>query len=264
MKLLEGKVAILTGSTGGLGLAQAIEYAKQGAKVVLNGLEEEALKKAKKSVEDVGGEVIAVKGDVSKKTDVQNIVKEALDAFGTVDICVNNAAILAGFKPIGEITEEEWDNIMNVNLKGVYLMTTALLPIFLEKEKGTFINISSIGGSIAGVGDAAYITSKHGLNGFTKQLTYDYGYKGIRAVALSPGLTSTPMVDYAIDSQHPQAMRQINSTPTGKVGKTEDIAFFSAYLASDKAERINGVSMHMDGGQSIGGEAKWVNPIRNK
>lgn len=263
MMLLENKVAIITGAAGGLGRFQAIEYAKEGAKVVINDVKREELSQTEQMVRDVGGEVLSIVADISIKSEVQELIQQSLDTFGKVDICVNNAAVLADFKPIGEVTEEEWDKIMSINLKGVYLLTNLILPHYLDNKKGTFINIASIGGVIAGVGDAAYITSKHGLIGFTKQLTYDYGKEGIRAVALCPGLTDTPMVNYAIEEGHPQALRQINSTPTGKIGRAEDIAYFSAYLASDRAERINGSTMIIDGGQSVGQEAKWVNPLKS-
>ncbi|MBI5974845.1 SDR family NAD(P)-dependent oxidoreductase [Staphylococcus canis] len=260
MLLLEDKVAIITGAAGGLGKAQALAYAKQGAKVVITDINQEQLDAVEQEIIAENGEVLSVVADIGQKKDLEKLVSTALDTFGKVDICVNNAAILANFKPVLEIDEEEWDRILNINLKSIYRLTHLLLPHFLERGSGTFINVSSIGGTIAGVGDAAYITSKHAINGFTKQLTYDYAHKGIRAVNLAPGLTASPMVNSAVEDQHPQALRQINSTPTGKIGQPEEIAFFSAYLASDYASRINGTTMHIDGGQSIGGEAKWVDP----
>lgn len=249
--LLQGKVALITGAASGLGRAQAIQYSKEGAKVIINDINEKELSETEQLIKENNGTVLSVVADVSKKDDVQDLVQKSLQEFGTVDICVNNAAILADFKPTLEITEEEWDRIMAVNVKGVYLVTNALLPHMLEKGKGTFINVASIGGTIAGVGDAAYITSKHAVIGYTKQLAFDYAKSGIRAVALCPGLTDTPMVRYAIDEDHPNVVRQISSIPSGRVGRPEDVAYFSAYLASDKAEHINGVEMKIDGGQSI-------------
>ncbi|MCM3744585.1 glucose 1-dehydrogenase [Sporosarcina luteola] len=249
--LLEEKVAMITGAASGLGRAQAIEYAKEGAKIVITDVNETGLAETAKLIEDNNGTVLSVVADVSKKEEVHKLVNEALKEFGTVDICVNNAAILADFKASLDITEEEWDRIMAVNVKGVYLLTNELLPHMLEKKKGTFINIASIGGTIAGVGDAAYITSKHAVVGYTKQLTFSYAKDGIRAVSLCPGLVDTPMVRYAIEQEHPAAARQVASIPSGRVGSPEEVAAFSAFLASDKAQHINGVEMKIDGGQSI-------------
>lgn len=249
--LLQGKVALITGAASGLGRAQAIEYAKEGAKVIVSDVNAEGLAETEKLIKDNNGTALSIVADVSKKEDVQKMIKKALEVFGTVDICVNNAAILADFKASLDITEEEWDRIMAVNVKGVYLLTNALLPHMLEKKKGTFINIASIGGTIAGVGDAAYITSKHAVVGYTKQLAFNYAKDGIRAVSLCPGLIDTPMVQYAIEHDRPEVVRQINSIPSEHIGQAEEVAYFSAYLASEKASHINGVEMKIDGGQSI-------------
>ena len=260
MKFLKDKVAIITGAAGGLGYYQAMEYARQGAIVVITDIQKEKLKNTEKELKEKGAEVLAILSDISSKDEVNQLVEQTLEHFGHIDICVNNAAVLADFKPLGDITEDEWDRIMSVNLKGMYLLTHRLLPHFISRQEGVFINVASIGGTIAGVGDGAYIASKHGVIGLTRQLTYDYAKDGIRAVALCPGLTRTPMVDYAIEDGHPQALRQVNSIASGQIGQPEDVAFFSAYLASVRAKQINGATMVMDGGQSVGQEAKWVNP----
>ncbi|MBS4204327.1 SDR family NAD(P)-dependent oxidoreductase [Lederbergia citrea] len=249
--LLQEKVALITGAASGLGRAQAIEYAKEGAKVILSDVNAEGLAETEKLIKDNNGTVLSIVADVSKKEDVHSMINKALEEFGTVDICVNNAAILADFKASLDITEEEWDKIMAVNVKGVYLLTNEILPHMLEKGKGTFINVASIGGTIAGVGDAAYITSKHAVVGYTKQLTFNYAKDGIRAVALCPGLIDTPMVQYAIEQDRPEVVRQIESIPSKHIGRSEEVAYFSVYLASDKAKHINGVEMKIDGGQSI-------------
>ncbi len=249
--MLKDKVIIVTGTAGGLGRSMAIEFANQGAKVVINDVQVDGMKETESMIRHNGGTVKSIVADVSKKSEVESMIEATVDEFGTVDVVVNNAALLADFKPSLGITEEEWDRIMAVNLKGVYLMTNTALPLMLEKGSGTFINICSIGGSVAGVGDAAYITAKHGVIGYTKQLAFNYADKGIRAVTLSPGLTDTPMVRYAIDDGREEVMRQINATPSGTIGKAEDVAYLAAFLASDRARHINGVDYKIDGGQSI-------------
>lgn len=253
--LLKDKVVFITGSATGLGQGFAIAFAKEGAKVVINtGRNVEGLAETEKVIKENGGEVLSLLGDVSDKKTVETMVEKALEHFGTIDVVVNNAAVLADFKASLDITEEEWDKIMAVNLKGVYLMTNAVLPHMLDKGKGTFINVASIGGSVSGVGDDAYITSKHAVLGYTKQIAYNYSQYGIRALTLSPGLTDTPMVNYVIESGRREAVRQVANTPTGEIGTVEDVTNFAVFLASDKAKRINAGDYKIDGGQHIGAD----------
>ncbi|VEF47537.1 3-oxoacyl-ACP reductase [Bacillus freudenreichii] len=134
--LLQEKVALITGAASGLGRAQAIEYAKEGAKVIVSDVNAEGLTETENLIKDNNGTVLSIVADVSKKEDVHMMIKKALEAFGTVDICVNNAAVLADFKASLDITEEEWDKIMDVNVKGVYLLTNEILPHMLKKREG--------------------------------------------------------------------------------------------------------------------------------
>lgn len=253
--LLKDKVAVITGSATGLGQGFAIAFAKEGAKVIINTSKNiEALAETEKIIKENGGEVLSFVCDVSDKKAVEEMMEKGIEHFGKIDILVNNAAVLADFKASLDITEEEWDKIMDVNLKGVYLTTNAVLPHMLNRGKGTIINVSSIGGSISGVGDDAYITSKHAVIGYTKQIAYNYSQYGIRALTLSPGLTDTPMVNYVIESGRREAVRQVANTPTGEIGTVEDVTNFAVFLASDKAKRINAGDYKIDGGQHIGAD----------
>lgn len=249
--LLSNKVALITGAGSGLGKAQAIEYAKEGAKVVLVDINSEGVEDTYKKIVEIDGEAMVVAGNISEKESVKQIVDQAMTKYGHIDVLVNCAAVLADFKATLEIEEDEWDKVLDTNLKGIYLLTNAVMPQMLDREKGTIINIASIGGKIAGVGDAAYIASKHGVIGYTKQLTFDYADKGIKANAICPGLVKTGMTGKAIDNDDPHVTEQVADTPMGRVGKPEEIAHLSVFLASDKSDFINGESITIDGGQSV-------------
>ena len=253
--LLKDKVILVTGAATGLGKGFAIAFAKEGAKVIINtSRNEEALKEVEDEIKSIGGESLSVICDVSNKKEVDEMIKKSLDKFGKIDVLVNNAAVLADFKSSLKITEEEWDKVMAVNVKGPYLLTNAVLPSMLKRGEGTIMNIASIGGSVSGVGDDAYITSKHALIGYTKQIAYNYSQYGIRAFTLSPGLTDTPMVNYVIESGRREAVRQVKNTPTGTIGTVEEVSNFAVFLASDKAKRINAGDYKIDGGQHIGAD----------
>ncbi|MFC4558235.1 SDR family NAD(P)-dependent oxidoreductase [Virgibacillus kekensis] len=248
--LLKDKVALITGAGSGMGKAQAVEYAKEGAKVILADINKEDAEKVKKEIENEGGKAVAVEGDVSKKTDAERMAQEGIDSFGRIDILTNTAGILDDYKPTLEIDEEAWDKYMGVNLKGVYLMTNAILPQMIENGKGTIINFASIAGFVAGGGGAVYTPSKHGVIGYTKQLSFDYGKKGIKANAICPGAVETAMTE-KIFNESEEIQQLLQDTPAGRAGKPEEIAYLSVFLASDKSDFIHGAPIKIDGGWTV-------------
>ncbi|MBP1949080.1 SDR family NAD(P)-dependent oxidoreductase [Virgibacillus litoralis] len=248
--LLKNKVALITGAGSGMGKAQAVEYSNEGAKVILADINLEGAEKTAQQLRDNGGEAVAVKGNVAKKAEAEDMVNKGLEHFGHIDILSNTAGILDNYKPSLEIEEDEWDQIMGVNLKGAYLMTNAVLPQMIEKGKGTVINFASIAGFVAGGGGAVYTPTKHGIIGYTKQLSFDYGKKGIKANAICPGAVETAMTK-EIFEENEAIQDLLSDTPAGRAAKPEEIAYLSVFLASDKSDFIHGAPIKIDGGWTV-------------
>ena len=242
---LKDKVALVIGGTSGIGEAVVRAYAEEGAKVVVSGRSEDKGNQIVESIKNQGYEALFVKMDVSDAADVKEGVKKTLDAYGTIDILYNGAGIHDEYQNALELEEDEYDQLMAVNLKGPYLATKAVLPTFLEKGKGTIINVGSQGSFVAGPGGSAYVTSKHALEGFTKQLAFDFGEKGIKANLLAPGYVETPMTEGSEEER-------LKDIPAKRAGKPEEIAKLAVFLASEESNHMHGSSVLMDGGWNIG------------
>src|SRR5690606_27332423 len=186
---LKGKAVFITGASSGIGRAQAKAFLENRAKVFGYGIDEQGLGELKQRNENFYYAI----GSVADKEAVQRAVEAAMDAIGKIDILLNTAGILDGYAPTLETDEALWDKVMDTNVKGMYLVTNAILPYMLERNEGTIINVASIAGLVAGGGGAAYTASKHAIIGYTKQLALDYSRKGIRANAIAPGAIKTPM-----------------------------------------------------------------------
>lgn len=242
---LKDKVALVIGGTSGIGEAVVRAYAEEGAKVVVSGRSEDKGNQIVESIKNQGYVALFVKMDVSDAADVKEGVKKTLDAYGTIDILYNGAGIHDEYQNALELEEDEYDQLMAVNLKGPYLATKAVLPTFLEKGKGTIINVGSQGSFVAGPGGSAYVTSKHALEGFTKQLAFDFGEKGIKANLLAPGYVETPMTEGSEEER-------LKDIPAKRAGKPEEIAKLAVFLASEESNYMHGSSVLMDGGWNIG------------
>ena len=245
MGKLQDRVALIYGGTSGLGEATAKLYAKEGAKVAIAGRSVERGNEIVDAIKHEGGEAIFVKVDLMATDQIKQSVQDTVDAFGTIDILYNGAGILDEYVGIIETDEEEFDQIVQLNIKAPFIATKEVMPIFVEKGKGVVINLGSQGSKFAGVGGTSYVTSKHALVGFNKQLAYDYGDKGIKALLLAPGFIDTPMTDDVEEER-------LNDIPDRRAGKPEEVAKLALFLASDDSNYMNGTEVYMDGGWTVG------------
>ncbi|ALC91481.1 2-hydroxypropyl-CoM dehydrogenase [Bacillus sp. FJAT-18017] len=248
MAKLDNKVAFITGAGSGMGKAQASLFAKEGAKVIAADINLDGVKKVVDQIKAEGGNALAVEIDVSNKASVETAVNKGLDQFGRIDILSNTAGILDGYAPTLETSEELWDRTININLKGVYYVTNAVLPQMIENGQGVVINIASIAAFVAGGGGAAYTASKHAIAGYTKQLSFDYGQKGIRANAIAPGAVETGMTKQIFEEGSAAVMEAVNSVPAGRYGQAAEIANVALFLASEDASFMHGAIVPVDGG----------------
>lgn len=242
---LDGKTAVVTGASRGIGRAIALELAKEGANVVVNYSGSEA--KAKEVVEEIskiGSKAIAVQANISDTDSVQNLMKTALDEFGSIDILVNNAGITRD-NLLMRMKEDEWDDVINTNLKGVFLCTKAVTRQMMKQRSGRIINIASVVGVMGNAGQANYTAAKAGVIGLTKTSARELASRNILVNAVAPGFITTEMTD-ALPEDVKEAM--LSQIPLAKLGKPENVAKAVAFLASDDAEYITGQVLHVDGG----------------
>ena len=248
---LEGKVAIITGSSRGIGKAMALKFASEGAKVVVNALHLEGAKKVSDEIQRGGGEAIAIKADVSQKAEVQEMVERVLESFGAVHILVNNAGI-SHSSPIVEVKEEDWDLVQRVNLKGAFLCTQAVLGQMMKQKYGKIINISSLAAlGCYNPGAAAYAAAKAGVISLTKSTAREAGPYGINVNCICPGRILTDMVFAAHGEEGGKRFIEEGKKLSimGRIGSPEDIANLALFLASDKSSFITGQIIRMDGGR---------------
>ena len=241
---LSGKVAIVTGGSRGIGKATAMLLAQQGANVVITSKDKTSLENAAREMKNV----IAVSGDIRNKIDVENVVKNALETFGKIDILVNNAGIFPKVKPLHEISEEEWNDIIDVNLTGQFRFTKAAIP-HLMKTNGCIVNVSSDAGlkSFENFEADAYTASKGALVLLTKAWAIEYAKYKIRVNCVCPGIVETDMTKPYLGNEVDRAMA-IAEHPIGRIGMPEDVAKAILYLVSDDSSWITGAILPVDGG----------------
>jgi len=240
---LKDKTAIITGGGTGIGLATARAFCQEGAKIILFGRRKEKLEKA---VEKLGGSAIFVQGDMTNNNDLDKLINKTLHNFKKIDILVNNAGLFNG-SPLHEISDSQWDEIMDINIRSVFQLTRRVLPVMLSQKYGSIIHISSILGLIAVPQVAAYNVSKGALNQFSRSIAVEYGSSGIRSNSICPGLIATDMTaDLMKDAD---LMKEWSKEyPIGRFGKPEDVANACLYLASDESSFVTGITLPVDGG----------------
>lgn len=248
MQLLKGKIALITGGTAGIGKAIACIYAEHGADVIILGTNKERSLQAQKEIENCraepGQKVASFLVDVSKSKEVDAVVEEVLKTFGKVDILVNNAGITRD-NLLMKMNEEDWDLVLDVNLKSVYNTCRALSRPMMKARSGCVINISSVIGLTGGAGQMNYSASKSGMIGFTKSLARELASRGIRANCLAPGYIETQMTE-GLSAPIKEAI--LTKIPMSRIGSPRDIAHAALFLASDLASYITGQVLTVDGG----------------
>lgn len=250
---LEGKVAIVTGAASGMGKAIAELYAKEGASVVVSDLNFEGAVAVVAGITANGGKAIAIKTNVADLNDIQNMIDTAVNEFGTLDILVNNAGIMDNMAPVGEVEDEKWDLIFDVNTKGVMRAIRKAIPIFLDKGKGVIVNVASTGGFSGAHAGAAYTASKHAVIGLTKNTGFMYAQKGIRCNAIAPGATMTNIATTIRNVDEFGASRtKATQAAIPRLGQPEEIAQVALFLASDESSFVNGAVVAADGGWTAG------------
>lgn len=242
----KNKVAIVTGGSFGIGRATVLAFAKRGAKIVIADWKEN--QETMDLIENLGGEAIFVKCDVSKSDDVKSLVEKTIVTFGQIDFAFNNAGIEGISAPVQDCTEENWDKTIAINLKGIWLCMKYEIPEMLKKGAGVIINCSSVAGLIGFQSSPAYVASKHGVIGLTKTAALENAKTGIRVNAVCPGIIKTPMIDRVTRNNEEIEKQFTNMEPVGRMGQPEEIANAVIWLCSDEASFVTGVAIPVDGG----------------
>lgn len=246
-----GKIAFVTGAANGIGRAAALAFAREGASVVVADLSEQGNRETARMIEEVGGRALAVRCDVSREEDVKAALEQAVETFGRLDFAFNNAGVEQPLAPVADLTEEAWDRIVDVNLRGVFLCMRHEIPLMLEQGGGAIVNTSS-GAGVKGIaGQAAYCAAKFGIVGLTKAAALDYAKAGIRVNAVCPGIIETPMMDRFSGGTPEGRARVIAQEPVGRMGRPEEIAAAVVWLCSHAAAFVVGHAMVVDGGQTV-------------
>lgn len=245
--MLTGKVALVTGASRGIGRVTALTLAEHGADVVVCARSAELLTEVASQIEALGRRALAVTADVSKTADIENLLEKALATFGRVDILVNNAGITRDGL-LMRMKDEDWDSVLDTNLKSAFLLSRALAKVMSKQRYGRIINISSVVGEIGNPGQANYAASKAGLLGLTKSVARELARRNVTVNAVTPGFIETEMTDALGENARHELLSKI---PLGRLGQAEDVAHAVLYLASDHAGYVTGQALGVNGGMSM-------------
>ncbi len=248
---LQDKVALITGSAGGMGQAAAELFAREGASIIVTDIAADAGEQTARNIREAGGKAIFVQANVANEDDVQHLVRESIDAFGRIDVLYNNAGIMpADDSGVTDLSEATWDRILDVNLKSAFLCTKYAVPHMIQQGKGSIINIASFVALMGcSVPQDAYTASKGGMLSLTKSFAIQYGRHGIRCNAICPGPIETPLLRGLWTSEEARNLR-LNRIPLGRFGQIDDVIYMALYLASDESSCTTGAWLVIDGGIS--------------
>ncbi|MEA1964527.1 MAG: 3-oxoacyl-[acyl-carrier-protein] reductase [Candidatus Aerophobetes bacterium] len=244
---LEGKVAIVTGGARGIGKQICLRLAREGAKIAIFDIEEASLKEVTVQIKNTGSEALSLGVDISNFEKVDRAVKKVIDRFERIDILINNAGVNKD-KLLLRMREEDWDKVLQVNLKGAFNCLRAVIRAMVKQREGRVINISSVIGLRGNIGQANYAASKAGIIGLTKSVAKEVGRYGITVNVIAPGFIDTPMTEKLQGKEKEKLISQI---PVGRMGKPEEVASLASFLASNEANYITGEVIKIDGGMAI-------------
>ncbi len=246
MDRLKNKVAIITGGGSGIGRASCLLFAREGAKVVVADYIPDGGNETVRQIKSVNGEASFVLTDVSKSTDVQNMIATTVKTYGRVDILFNNAGIEGPSAKLGNYKEEDWDRVIAIDLTAVYLGIKYVLPEMMKQGGGVILSTASVAGLVGFPGSGAYAAAKAGVINMTRMVALEYADKNIRVNCICPGIIETPMVDRVVGNRSKE--RVVKAEPIGRLGRAEDIANAALFLASDESSFATGAPFIIDGG----------------
>ncbi|MDZ4688008.1 MAG: SDR family oxidoreductase [Planctomycetaceae bacterium] len=248
----EGKVAFVTGAASGIGRAAALAFAREGASVVAADVSEQGNQETLRLIEEQGGRAVAVRCDVTQAADVKAALAKAVEAFGRLDFAFNNAGVeQKKLTPLAELDEEEWDRILNIDLRSVFLCMKYEIPLILKQGGGAIVNTSSGAGVVGIKGNPAYTAAKHGVIGLTRSAALDYAAQNLRVNVVCPGYIDTAMMGRFTGGTPEGRAKVIAEEPIGRMGTPEEIAAAVIWLCSDMAGFVIGHALVIDGGQTV-------------
>ena len=246
---LEGKVALVTGGGSGIGKASALAFAREGARVVVADVAVDSGQATLRAIESACGHTIFVRADVSQRTDVETMINNTIDVYGQLDCAFNNAGIEGAVGvPISDYAEDNWDHVIDINLKGVWLCMKYELAHMLKQGGGAIVNTASVAGLVGGTFGAAYYASKHGVVGLTKAAAIEYSKSAIRVNAVCPGVIRTEMAERLLSDNQEIESAITSQHPLGRLGTPDEVAEAVVWLCSDAASFITGQALAVDGG----------------
>ena len=246
---LEGKVALVTGGSSGIGRGSALTFAREGAKVIVSDVNVEGGEETVNQIKEAAGAATFIHADVSKAADVEALIKKSIETYGRLDCAHNNAGIIGSIAvPTHEYPDDMWDSVIDINLKGVWLCMKYEIAEMLKQGNGAIVNTSSIWGTVGTAGFSAYVASKHGISGLTKTAALEYAQSGIRVNAVNPGPIDTGILQSALTKLPEMEEPLIASVPAGRIASPKEVGEAVVWLCSDAASFVLGHTLHVDGG----------------